>query len=251
MRVLAAFMFFTRLPFWKLGNPPAEDFKRVVELWPLVGWFTGILSGLIIWGAGSILPMWVAVMLAIIARLLITGALHEDGLADFLDGMGGGTTRQRILEIMKDSHIGSYGVIGLICYYLLTVGILSSLSPLTAALIVAAGDPFAKCCASQLINFLPYARTEAQAKNRTVYSRMSGSALALNLLCGIVPLVWLVPIALRTWSIALAPIAPVIVVALLIRLMRRRIGGYTGDCCGATFLLCELSFLLACAAVMR
>ena len=109
----------TRLPFWKIKEVPAECFKHVVPYWPLVGWLTGGVMAAVLWLAGQIMPVSLAWILALIARLLVTGCLHEDGLADFFDGFGGGTTRERTLAIMKDSHIGSYGVIGLICYFLL------------------------------------------------------------------------------------------------------------------------------------
>ena len=117
--VLAAFIMLTRLPFWKIKEVPAECFKHVVPYWPLVGWLTGGVMAAVLWLAGQIMPVSLAWILALIARLLVTGCLHEDGLADFFDGFGGGTTRERTLAIMKDSHIGSYGVIGLICYFLL------------------------------------------------------------------------------------------------------------------------------------
>ena len=119
MNILAAFIFFTRLPFWRIREVPAECFKHVVPYWPLSGWLTGGIMAGVLWLSAQILPFSVAVLLALAARLLITGALHEDGLADFFDGFGGGTNRERILSIMKDSHIGSYGVIGLIFYFLL------------------------------------------------------------------------------------------------------------------------------------
>ena len=103
----------TRLPFWKIKEVPAECFKHVVPYWPFVGWLTGGVMAAVLWLAGQIMPVSLAWILALIARLLVTGCLHEDGLADFFDGFGGGTTRERTLAIMKDSHIGSYGVIGL------------------------------------------------------------------------------------------------------------------------------------------
>ena len=109
LRILAAFIFFTRLPFWRLAEVPSEYFKNVVSRWALVGWLTAGLSVIVLYTASLILPASVAVLLAIVTRLLITGCLHEDGLADFFDGFGGGTSRERILSIMKDSHIGSYG----------------------------------------------------------------------------------------------------------------------------------------------
>ena len=105
--VLAAFIMLTRLPFWKIKEVPAECFKHVVPYWPLVGWLTGGVMAAVLWLAGQIMPVSLAWILALIARLLVTGCLHEDGLADFLDGFGGGTTRERTLAIMKDSHIGN------------------------------------------------------------------------------------------------------------------------------------------------
>ena len=92
-----------------------------------------------LWVGSHYLPYLVAVLLAVVVRLLVTGALHEDGLADFLDGFGGGGhDRERILAIMKDSHIGTYGVLGLIIYELLLVAALYSLPPTLAALTILA-----------------------------------------------------------------------------------------------------------------
>ena len=116
-RIWASLIFFTRLPFWRLHQPPKECYQSVVEHWPLVGWLTGGVMAATLYFSSMVLPYTVAVILAIAARLLLTGALHEDGLADFFDGFGGGgNDRQRILDIMKDSHIGTYGVLGLILY---------------------------------------------------------------------------------------------------------------------------------------
>ena len=91
----------------------------------------------------------------------------------FGDGFGGGTNRARVLEIMKDSHIGSYGVIGLIGYFALLYATLSALPAAWVGMVLLAGDPFCKAVSAQIINVLPYARKEAEAKNLTVYSRMT------------------------------------------------------------------------------
>ena len=155
-RIWAALIFFTRLPFWRLHQPPQASYKTVVEHWPLAGWLTGGVMAATLYVGSMYLPYIVAVLLAIIVRLLVTGALHEDGLADFLDGFGGGGhDRERILTIMKDSHIGTYGVLGLILYELLLAACLFSLPPTLAALTILAADPYAKMVTAQLILMMP------------------------------------------------------------------------------------------------
>lgn len=252
IRILAALIFFTRLPFWRIAEVPAPAFKRVLEGWPFVGWLTGGVTAAMLWGASCLWPSLVAVILAIICRLLLTGALHEDGLADFCDGFGGGTTRERTLTIMKDSHIGTYGVLALILYEALLIALLATLPVQVACLALLCGDPWSKCCAAQLVNLLPYARKEEEAKARVVYERMKPTALLSLLIGGITPTL-MVLVSLTGTSRNMLPetplwlcafIAPLLMLLVLVRLMKRRIQGYTGDCCGATFLLCELSFYL-------
>lgn len=246
MRLLAALTFFTRLPFWRIREIPAEAFKRVVPLWPLAGWLTGFTMALVFWLCSHVMPLTLAWIIALAARLLLTGALHEDGLADFIDGFGGGPTRERTLAIMKDSHIGTYGVIGLIVYFALMLQLPATLSRDTLCLTVLGGDCWAKCCAAQLVNLLPYARTESTAKNRTVYDRMSLTDGILCLVSGLAP--WIVMTFVLHWlPVAFCWLLPVplVVMLLLALLMKRRLQGYTGDCCGATFLLCELSLYLS------
>lgn len=239
LRLLASFIFFTRLPFWKLAEVPADYFKNVVSRWAIVGWLTAGLSVAVLYAGSLLLPASVAVLLAIITRLLITGCLHEDGLADFLDGFGGGTSRERILAIMKDSHIGSYGVIGLILYFGLLYSLLSSLPIAIAGSAILAGDPFSKGVSAMIINRLPYARKEEEAKSKTVYSRMTTGEYVLCLFSALLPIFWLPkPVYF------LAALFPLFVFCLLTQIMKNKLQGYTGDCCGATFLLCELSFYL-------
>ena len=243
VNVFASLIFFTRLPFWRICQPPKEAYATVVEHWPLVGWLTGGIMALTLFGACHILPFSIAVILAVVVRLFLTGALHEDGLADFFDGFGGGTSRERTLAIMKDSHIGTYGVIALIFYFLLLVGILSSLPPMTAVFAILAGDPLAKMLTSQIVNFMPYARREEEAKNKTIYRPVSMGATISLALQGLLPSLPLLLLTDVTWWLAV--LAPILIVAILFILIWRRLQGYTGDCCGAVCLLAELSFYLA------
>ena len=241
-RIFASFIFFTRLPFWRLHQPPKEAYATVVEHWPLTGWLTGGIMAATLFGLCHILPLPIAVILAVIVRLFVTGALHEDGLADFFDGFGGGTDRQRILTIMKDSHIGTYGVIALIFYFALLCGILMSLPPMTAVLAILAADPLAKMFSSQIVNFMPYARREEEAKNKTVYRPISmGATISLSLQ-GLIPSLPLILLTDTIWWLAV--LAPILTVTILFLLIWHKLRGYTGDCCGAVTLLAELSFYL-------
>ena len=244
-RLWAALIFFTRLPFWRIYQPPKEAYQHVVEFWPLAGWLTaGVMAG-VLYGASQIVTYEIAILLAIVSRLLLTGALHEDGLADFFDGFGGGgSNRQRILDIMKDSHTGTYGVLALIVYLALLFFVLHSLSPIDATLTILAVDPYAKMVSAQVIQMMPYARTEETAKNRTVSRRFSvaaGVGLALQ---------GLTPIGLYLWWMqgridwSLLIFLPCLTMYFLYLFVWRRLRGYTGDCCGALFLLTELTAYL-------
>ena len=243
--VWAALIFFTRLPFWRVYQPPQASYKAVVEYWPLTGWLTGGAMAATLYFGSLVLPWPVAVIAAITVRLLITGALHEDGLADFLDGFGGGGDRARILAIMKDSHIGTYGVLGLIIYMSLLVATLYSMTPVIAALTVFAADPFSKMVSSQLVNMLPYARREEEAKNKTVYRKPSLAAGLSLTVQGLLPMALMIWLTGISWYFVIA--MPALVMYFLYLLMLRKIKGYTGDCCGAVCLLVELAvYLVAC-----
>ncbi len=250
VNILASFIFFTRIPFWRLYQPSKEAFATVVEHWPLTGWLTGGIMAATLFCACHILPFPIAVILAVMVRLFVTGALHEDGLADFFDGFGGGTDRQRILTIMKDSHIGTYGVIALIFYFLLFVGILMSLPPMTAVFAILAADPLAKMFSAQIVNFMPYARREEEAKNKTIYRPVSFWGTISLALQGLLPSLPLMLLTDVTWWQAV--LAPIFTVTFLFMLIWRKLHGYTGDCCGAVCLLAELSFylVLSCSSIV-
>lgn len=242
-RIWAALIFFTRLPFWRLHQPPKECYSTVVEHWPLVGWLTGGVMAAVLWLGSMVMPWTVTVCVAIVTRLLLTGALHEDGLADFFDGFGGGgSNRQRILEIMKDSHIGTYGVLGLGLYLLLLFCCLCSLTPRMAALAVLAADPYAKMVTSQLVIMMPYARREEEAKAKVIYRKITalrGVSLAFQ---GLLPLALFIWLTGTSWETLV--FIPALTMYFLYLLIWRKLHGYTGDCCGAVCLLVELTFYL-------
>ena len=251
----AALLFFTRLPFWRIYQPPKEAYQSVVEYWPLTGWLTaGVMASIIYFGS-MVFPFSIALILAWLARLLLTGALHEDGLVDFFDGVGGGgNNRQRILDIMKDSHMGTFGLLALIVYTGLLFSTLYILGPFYAALAVLAADPFSKMIAAQITQLLPYTRTEEQSKAHNLYRRFTVGAGISLFAQGTLPMLPLVltylsipQLSLR-WDLLI--FMPCLVMFALYMLMVQRLRGYTGDCCGAVFLLVELSFYLTMSALV-
>ena len=266
-RIIAALSFFTRLPFWRLCNVPAKCYEKVVPLWPLAGWLTGAVMAGVFLLAIRILPANISIILAITARILLTGALHEDGFADFCDGFGGGgTSRERTLTIMKDSHIGTYGVLGLIIYFLLFFLVLTSIYDVVEHLAVSRSlsiatnvfiaslfvivDSAVKGISSAIVWFLPYARTAETAKNRLVYSHVSIFEKLMTIVIAALPFVLFceedfVPVVLCAFF------ASATVFGMLIIWMRKRIGGYTGDCCGAMFIITELVAYITIAAMLN
>lgn len=235
---LAAIMMFTRLPLWRLVQVDKKYYSNVLLYWPLVGFITGFAT----WATLYIVSMigWAdlpACILAIAARLLLTGALHEDGLADFFDGFGGGTNKEKILAIMKDSYIGSYGTIGLIVYFFLYASFLYSLPTNALAGIIIGADVLSKFVTAFMINTLDYARTEETSKTKVLYNPIRLlKFLQMAALC-IIPLYFL---NTNFWATI-----PMILVTIGLRhYFKRKIGGYTGDCCGASVLLAEQAFYL-------
>lgn len=239
-RLLASLIFFTRLPFWRIADVPKKYYEQVVPLWPVAGWLTGGIMALTFWLAQMVMPLSLAVIAALISRILVTGALHEDGFADFFDGFGGGTTRERTLEIMKDSHIGTYGVLSLIIYYLVIFHALVALqkeydNPFIFIMV----DSICKFLASTIIYFLPYARKEEEAKNKLIYTSVPLPEKLASFAAGILPIVLFCPNDFFL-PLLMGITGAVITCALLFLKMKAKIKGYTGDCCGATFILAEV-----------
>ncbi len=240
LQLAAAITFFTSLPLWKVLEIPSESFKKIIYFWPLTGWITAGFTALAWLAFSMIFPPILAIILAFGCKVLLTGGLHEDGLGDFFDGFGGGRTKEDVLRIMKDSHVGSYALIGMIFYYLLLINTLVSIPKEITAVVIFAADPFSKMLTALMMNMLPYARTEQESKSKTLFEKLSPGRLITILIFGLLPIILLLEVKL--WMTVLLPIATVCFVFFL---AKKRIGGYTGDICGATALLCELSFYLS------
>ena len=233
--------FLTRLPVRPglVRGPLASAMAAFPVIGALLGAAAGLVYALAAWlGLGP----WPAALLAVATPILLTGALHEDGLADTADGLGGGTTAERRLEIMRDSRTGAFGVLALILSVALRGAALATIAPGWAALgaLVAAGA-WSRALLPMVPRLLPPARAEGlgagagtpDERTAAVALGLGGAALLLGLGFG-GGLVALAVSAAAAWA--------------LLGAARRLIGGHTGDISGAVQQLAETAVLLAAAA---
>jgi adenosylcobinamide-GDP ribazoletransferase len=246
---LTALGYFTRVPLpqrlagW-VGFQP-HFLNAAARYFPLVGLLVGVAGALVTWGALALWSAPVAVALGMIATLLLTGAFHEDGLADCVDAFGGGYRREDVLAIMHDSRVGAFGAIAIVMalllkwQLLLATGDAGGLAVLLAVLV--AGHGASRAMAISFLATHDYVRAEGKA--RPVAQRLAGAGLLFALVCGVAPLMLLGPM--------FAGVAIVVLVAVRAALgayFVHRLGGYTGDCLGMAQQCGELSIYLVAAA---
>ncbi len=231
--LLVALMFFTRIPV-HLPNYQESDLNKAAVFFPLVGVLVGAIGALTFLAAQLILPINMALLLSMAATLLITGAFHEDGLADAVDGLGGGLEHEQVLTIMTDSRIGSYGAIALVMVLLLKFQALSQLNTAQMSFVLIAGHALSRFCAVLVMYMQPYVK--AQGKAKPLATQISLSALMMAACFGLLPLGFLPLIKL----VALLPV--VLIWFWFSAKIKSRIGGYTGDCLGAMQQLTEVTF---------
>jgi adenosylcobinamide-GDP ribazoletransferase len=216
-----ALQFLTRLPVPGLGRLDAaqarDALSRAMGWLPLVGTLIGLVTASVFAGARMLWPPLVAVILALVVEARLTGAFHEDAVADFCDGFGGGRTAEDVHRILKDSRIGSYGALGLGLALLLRVATTAVVPP---------------------------------ASGGSGVARAIGAGRPVLLGAGLVAaLPGLAPIAiLDPFAVAAALLAGIVFLFWFGRLLRRRIGGSTGDCLGFAAYAGQLALLLAASA---
>lgn len=243
---LVALQFLTRVPVpRRVGFDPAW-LQSCVRYFPLVGAMVGGWAALVLWIALMLWPPLVASMVSLIATVWLTGAFHEDGLADTFDALGGAVDRERALAIMKDSRIGSYGAVALVLMFglkLVTVAALASDRANVAAALIWS-HAASRAAAVFVIRWLPYAGDAEHAKTKPLATRVSGPGAVVS--AGWLVLLAAVAVAWRpSWAVLAASGAVVVATLLCVRWLRRRLGGFTGDTLGATQQLVDAAALLA------
>ncbi len=243
---LASVMFLTRVPV-----PPFPFRAEHLERSGRYAALTGLLIGATIAGAFRFFAGWlptdIAVLLSMGVGLLLTGAFHEDGFADFCDGFGGGYTRERRLEIMHDSRVGSFGAIGITMMLGVKALSLSALPPEYVPQLLLIAHSVSRFCSLSLIGFLDYALdANERSKARPI---ASGTKFHDIVICGVVAACVMVAYA-PARAFAVVPILLAAFAVLFGIYLKRRIGGYTGDCLGAAQQISELIIYLVAAALL-
>jgi adenosylcobinamide-GDP ribazoletransferase len=242
--LVVAVQFLTRLPTPRLKDFDAAWVSRSARYFPLVGQLVGAVCAGVFCVASAVWPPLVAALLAVAAGVLVTGGFHEDGLADTADGLGGGQDRARRLEIMKDSRIGTYGVLALGLTLALKVAALADLGFATGAFALLAAHGLARGASVLVMWRTPYAGEVLGAKWKPSPGGLNWGEVATAMV-------------LAVWPLALLPAAPAALgvaigagLALAVALLARRlIGGQTGDVLGAVEQVFELGFLLGVSAL--
>jgi adenosylcobinamide-GDP ribazoletransferase len=237
---LTALMLLTRLPVGRWCRYSPEAVAASVCYFPLAGALVGAIGAAALWIALPVLPVKMAVLLGMLATVLVTGAFHEDGLADAADGLWGGDTTNRRLEIMKDSRLGSFGAIALWFTLAARFSLLESLvlkNLWTALAGGVAAHCLGRCAAVGVLNLLPHVGVDA-GRAQPYCRRLSKP----QMLAAFLPPALLVVAIFQTAAVpALAVTA--LLVFLSAEFFRRRIGGITGDCLGATVQITEIAVL--------
>jgi adenosylcobinamide-GDP ribazoletransferase len=235
-------LFSTRIPFARLAPASGADLERAVWALPLAGLIVGCVAALVYALAHRLgVPAWPAAALAVAAGMALTGALHEDGLADTIDGFGGGNTRERKLDIMRDSRIGVYGVCALAVTILIRAGAVASFDDAgLAAWALIAAHGAGRATMPVLMFFVPPARADGLsfAAGRPALEQAIAAAVL-----GILILV----ICLGFEAALVAAVLLAIAVALIARLSVAQIDGQTGDVLGALEQVSEIVILLVAA----
>lgn len=248
-----ALQFFTRLPVPEIRDFSNDMLNASARYFPLVGLVVGLISAAVLWLAAQLFPMPIAALIAIAISILVTGAFHEDGLADTFDALGGAVPRERALVIMKDSRIGTYGAVALVLSQLLRWQALLLLPLEVAAIVLIASHAAARAGAVSLMASLPYVRDTDDSKSKPIAQDLSGAALLIALLLGVLPAIVFSTVNLPiAWKLMGAGLLAVMTVRFYCAYwFKKRLGGYTGDTLGCCEQFGEIGFLLAAAAVFQ
>lgn len=236
---LVALSFFTRVPV-QVADFKEAELNHAAKYFPLVGILVGLVAAAIYGLAILVWPLKLAVLASMAATIWLTGAFHEDGLADAADGLGSGWEKQQVLIIMQDSRLGSFGAIALFLVLLTKFEALSHTSAPLLPGIMLAGHALSRFAAVLVIYTQSYVR--ASGKSKPLATQLTRGEMLLAGLFGLAPL------ALLGYKVLLAMLPVALIWFWFSNKLKKRLGGYTGDCLGAMQQLTEVAFYLGLLA---
>jgi len=244
---LTAVLFFTRIPCPKWVDHSAEALNKSSRFFPLVGMLVGSIAALVYYGCTFIFSPEISLVLSMISSVWTTGAFHEDGFADTCDGFGGGWTKEKILTIMKDSRLGTFGVIGLLSILSLKFLSLQALSSqINIPIVLISGHAVSRFIATVLLYTHEYVRDIDTSKIKPTTKQMSTTSLIISAFFGILPL-----FLFQNPFVFLSIIPLVIVYAYMGHFFNKWIGGQTGDCAGALQQVAEVVFYISLIVIWK
>lgn len=251
-----ALQFYTRLPApaWVGYNP--DNMNKATRYLPLIGWIIGAFSGISLILGAYLTDLSTGIILSMISSILLTGAFHEDGFADACDGFGGGWTKEKILEIMKDSRVGTYAVVGLILLLGLKFSLLKTLipfiqnQPFLILLTLISAHALSRFMAVTMIFTHHYVRFTDDSKSKPVAEIGSKNTLFIAAIFALIPLFTLSFLLNQFLLLLVVPLLYLIKI-MLARYFTKWIGGYTGDCLGTTQQVCEIGIYFFTAVLWK
>jgi adenosylcobinamide-GDP ribazoletransferase len=247
-----ALQFLTRVPVPRWVGFEPGWLNDSARHFPAVGLCVGAVGALVLWAAAHAWTAWIAVLLSMGATLWLTGAFHEDGLADTADGLGGHVSRERALAIMKDSRIGTYGAVALLLVLALKGAALHAMAlrDLVAALAaLPLAHTWSRAASVVLLATLRYAGDAEHAKAKPMAQQVGGPALVMALVWALLAGL----VAGLAWGAApliVAALVAAVTTAVMARWLWLRLGGYTGDTLGATQQVVEVALYLTLSALL-
>jgi len=230
-------MFYTRLPVPRNTVHSGENLNLATRYFPLIGIIVGGTGALVFMAANFLLTPKVAVLFSMTIMILMTGAFHEDALSDFCDGFGGGYTVEKILMIMKDSRIGTYGAAALVMLLISKFILLTEIKTAQLPLVMIAAHALSRLNSVLMIFSSQYVREDASSKSKPIGEKTVKSTLIIGILIGLVPLYFL-----PFHSIPFLIIGLGLIFLYFRHYVHKILGGYTGDVLGALQQLSELGF---------
>ena len=247
---LLALGFFTRIPVPNFVDFQEAELNNSAKYFPLIGIIVGLVGAIFFYLSSFIFPQAIAVLVSMVATIYLTGAFHEDGLADSADGLAGGWQREQILTIMQDSRLGTYGAVALFFMLFSKFQTLNALHATFIPLLLIAGHTLSRLAAVWVMATAQYVK--ANGKSKPLATQISARHLLLANAFGLLPFFGIVGLLAHSQHepLVVAKFAAMTLLPVLASWcwwrakLLKNIGGYTGDGLGATQQITELAFYL-------